>query len=98
MCSLRLVAWRVPLTFRRYKRREEEGIYYWDKEISNKLQRGVIVGDPGFGKSWLLRWEALKFATKALALIEAENDWGDLVIPIRMRLSDLANKLTVENT
>ncbi len=50
----------------------------------------MILGDPGFGKSWLLRYEARRLALAALrALDEDPSNLAGLTLPILARLSDL---------
>jgi HEAT repeat protein len=62
----------------------------WDEKASERFQRAVILGDPGFGKTWLLRSEARRLALKgARDLIERRSGLESVVIPIFMRLSDL---------
>jgi predicted NACHT family NTPase len=51
----------------------------------------VILGDPGFGKTWLLRYEARRLALQAaLALEQRTPRLEELILPIFLRLSDLA--------
>lgn len=69
---------------------EDERIYEWDKEVRPRLKRGIVVGDPGFGKSWLLRWEAINRAEVAIKLLKEDGDMEKLQIPIRLRLFDIA--------
>lgn len=68
-------------------------VFYWDQEVRNKLMRGVVVGDPGFGKSWLLRWEAVRLASEALHQLDNGADPGQLLYPVTMRLYDLSQAL-----
>ena len=54
------------------------------------VRRGVILGDPGFGKSWLLRSEAIHYARRARAEIQAGKT--PTTLPIRITLTDLAHE------
>ena len=46
--------------------RESERPLDWDREVRQRLKRAVILGDPGFGKTWLLKHEALELAKEAI--------------------------------
>ena len=58
-----------------------------------RLRRAIILGDPGFGKSWLLRYEG-----RTLALAEMERlqhgqvETTEILIPVFARLEHLARK------
>jgi hypothetical protein len=72
-------------------KRPEIRILDWDKEVREKLQRGVILGDPGFGKTWLLCYEGRLIAREqAEKLKKREIGLSEVIIPIFIRLSDLA--------
>lgn len=64
------------------------GVVPWST-VRDTLHRAVIVGQPGRGKRWLLRHEALRLAREALA--------GDAAarIPFLVSLVDLSAHLTV---
>ena len=69
--------------------REEIDSCVWNEELACKLRRAVILADPGFGKTWLLRCEARRVALVALELLD--NLGPDAVeIPIYCRLPDIA--------
>lgn len=77
-----------------YSKEDKESIILdWDEEVRRRLKRGVILGDPGFGKSWLLKYEGRK-----LALEEAEKLKGrraevkELTLPFFCRLQELAEE------
>lgn len=57
-------------------------------EVRDGLRRAVIVGQPGSGKSWLLRREAIRLAHQALA---EEN--GSALIPFYIEAAGLAEYL-----
>jgi hypothetical protein len=67
----------------------------WDDGArQERFRQAVILGDPGFGKSWLLRHEAWLLASeclKELAKDRAAELSPDLMLPIRLRLPDLAH-------
>ena len=66
----------------------------WDEgSQQERFRQAVILGDPGFGKSWLLRHEAWLLASaceKKIATDGSDELPDDLTIPIRLRLPDLA--------
>ncbi len=62
----------------------------WD-EAREKFPRAVILGDPGFGKSWLLRYEARQLATAQKTKLENDEiTVADVTLPILTRLTNLA--------
>jgi len=62
----------------------------WDEYAGLRFHRAVILGDPGFGKTWLLRWEARRLAREgAQLLVGRQVSLGDLILPILTRLSEL---------
>lgn len=63
---------------------------FWDEAAAKRFPRAVILGDPGFGKSWLLRREANRLTQKALQMFENQTIQQDqLLMPILVRLSDI---------
>jgi HEAT repeat protein len=70
-------------------------VRYWEAVRGNlhspNQKRAVILGDPGFGKSWLLRHEGIKLALAELERL-GKGDVGTLNvnIPIFVRLSSLS--------
>jgi HEAT repeat protein len=62
----------------------------WDEQAGARFHRAVILGDPGFGKTWLLSWEAGRLAREAARdLAERQVAVDDLGFPIMVRLSEL---------
>ncbi|MCX6911347.1 MAG: NACHT domain-containing protein [Verrucomicrobia bacterium] len=65
----------------------------WDREVRGHVRRGVVVGDPGLGKTWLLKWEAARYAQEAATQLREDGNRDAVVIPIYRRLSDIAEAL-----
>ncbi len=66
----------------------------WSGTIIRENKRTVVLGDPGFGKTWLLRYEARRIALEALQTLEGMESDGSLdriTIPIFLRLPSLAS-------
>jgi hypothetical protein len=62
----------------------------WDEHAGKRFKRAVILGDPGFGKTWLLRYEARRLACEGAQGLRARTlALNDLVLPIWERLSDV---------
>lgn len=71
--------------------REAERPLDWDREVRGRLKRAVILGDPGFGKTWLLKHEALKLAEEGLKKLEHYPlATDDIHLPIFLLLAQLA--------
>jgi hypothetical protein len=63
----------------------------WDREVQGRLKRAVVLGDPGFGKTWLLKQEALQLAERALRKLEEHPlATGEVQLPIFLPLAQLA--------
>jgi hypothetical protein len=70
----------------------------WDEDIvGSGLKRGVILGDPGMGKTWLLHWEARRLAQEALDQLERSARPDEVQIPIRLRLYDVGKIMSEED-
>ena len=61
----------------------------WDQVVSAH-DRLVVLGDPGMGKSWLLRLEAHRLAEAALALLAGPAAVRDAAVPVPVRADVLA--------
>jgi hypothetical protein len=62
----------------------------WDENTGARFRRAVILGDPGFGKTWLLRYETRRLARPgAQQLREHTIDLDTLILPLFARLSDM---------
>lgn len=100
--------WTEPQSadFRRYARRTQEEhneqakrpvVQDWETARGDirqpQLQRAIILGDPGFGKSWLLRYEGYTLAQKERKRLE-EGIVGtaDVIVPVFVRLGRLAQE------
>jgi HEAT repeat protein len=71
--------------------------FNWDEQAGARFQRLVILGNPGSGKSWLLRWEARRLAREAASEIEERrSSLTSIVLPILIRLPNLAIKVLLE--
>jgi hypothetical protein len=44
----------------------------WSEISESGLKRGIVIGDPGMGKSWLLQWQARELAQEALRQLGTE--------------------------
>jgi HEAT repeat protein len=58
-------------------------------EAAAKYRRLVVLGDPGMGKSWLIRTETHRLAREALA--SSQSDLRGGLIPVPMRCDQLAD-------
>jgi HEAT repeat protein len=61
----------------------------WEKAVA-LYPCAVILGDPGFGKSWLLRYEARRLARQALTQLDTGATLDEIQLPILTRLADVA--------
>ena len=62
----------------------------WDEEAGKRFKRAVILADPGFGKTWLLRYEARRLAREeAEHLRQGSKSLSEIILPIFERLSDV---------
>ncbi|WP_147376244.1 tetratricopeptide repeat protein, partial [Micromonospora radicis] len=52
----------------------------------------VVSGDPGFGKSWLLKHHAMRAAQRAVALLDDGRSLDDCTIPVRLTCTTLASE------
>jgi len=75
-------------------KREAERPLDWDREVRRRVKRAIILGDPGFGKTWLLKHEALKLAEKALkTLSDYPFATDEIQLPIFLPLVQLAEEM-----
>jgi HEAT repeat protein/DNA replication protein DnaC len=65
----------------------------WD-EIRYEIRRAVLLGDPGYGKSWLLKYEGRRIIREQLiASSQGILSWDDWVLPIYLYLNTFADEL-----
>lgn len=69
----------------------------WE-EIRDQFHRAIILGDPGFGKSWLLRYEGRRIAAEQLTQLKKQKvNEDEINFPVHMRLSNLAEYIDKNN-
>ena len=59
------------------------------QEIAATKRLLVVLGDPGLGKSWLIRTETHRLCQQALAAVERGDDIGGLADPLPVRCDQL---------
>jgi HEAT repeat protein len=70
----------------------------WDS-LRGVLKRAVILGDPGFGKSWLLQHEGRQVIREQLdKLQKSKHIQDEVILPIHLRLATLAKKFAEDST
>ena len=66
----------------------------WDEQAGKRFRRAVILGDPGFGKTWLLNYEARRIALEGAEQLDKRiTDLDGLVLPLLVRLSGVSQQL-----
>ncbi|WP_414620643.1 HEAT repeat domain-containing protein, partial [Calothrix sp. CCY 0018] len=65
----------------------------WEKAKQNQ-SRIVVLADPGMGKSTLLRTESCTIVEKSYQVLDNQQPVENIVIPLLIRLSTLAEKIT----
>jgi HEAT repeat protein len=71
----------------------EEPVVDW-QHVAESEDRVVVLGDPGMGKSWLIRWETARLARAACAALESGAYAEDIQIPVPIRCDELASSTT----
>ena len=72
---------------------QQDVVIGWD-DIRNKIDRIIVLGDPGFGKSWLLKYEGRYIAQEQMALLkEHKIEINEIQLPLHVRLATLAEAL-----
>lgn len=84
-----------PRADEREERRDQPRVEIldWDAQVHDKVRLGVVVGDPGLGKTWLMKWEAARHAEVARTSLRQTGDLSAVTIPIYRRLADVAAAL-----
>ena len=72
---------------------EHSQLVPWDERAGEKFPRAIILGDPGYGKTWLLRYEARRLARQAADnLRTCAVALEEVVLPIYTPCSDLNDR------
>jgi HEAT repeat protein len=62
----------------------------WDEHVAAQFPRAIVLGDPGLGKTWLLRHEARRLAVNAARLLRSGAGTPEMItLPLPARLSDI---------
>jgi HEAT repeat protein len=67
---------------------EELPVLDW-AEVTSHDDRVVLLGDPGMGKSWLIRWETARLARAALDALRSGADPGEVIVPVPLRCDEI---------
>jgi len=77
-----------------YSASGSSSICNWD-DLRDRIHRGIILGDPGFGKTWLLKHEGVRLAKLASDELRSGSNTSDnVLLPIFMRLGEVAQRLS----
>lgn len=76
--------------------RLDQGDIVSDSPPFGELERGVILGDPGMGKTRLLKGEAKALAERALGDLEDDGQLEKLTVPIYLQLDNVAELIAEE--
>ena len=78
---------------------EKDKAFEWDEKSGNlkENRRLIILGDPGFGKTFLLRSEGLSILREAKQILEISNNIDVMAIPIYVRLADIASYFSMNS-
>ncbi len=71
---------------------EETELLDWEK-LRKQQKRAVILGDPGLGKSWLLKYEGYLTVQEQRAILQREGQ-ERVIVPVYVNLATLAEELT----
>lgn len=71
----------------------EEPVVDWER-VAEREDRVVVLGDPGMGKSWLIRWEAARLARAAGAALGSGARAAGIEVPVPIRCDELAANTT----
>jgi hypothetical protein len=96
--ELMIKAYQYPWPLAEDREREAERALDWDLEGRKRFKRTVILGDPGFGKTWLLKHEAWNLAEHAMVKLKKQLKKypfaeADFQLPIFLPLAQLATQI-----
>lgn len=73
--------------------KKEVRIEEWER-LHGQIHRGIILGDPGFGKSWLLKYEGRRLTREGREGLKAGNlSLDQVILPFHLRLGTLAEAI-----
>lgn len=71
-------------------RAQSEAELDWDDEVADHFTRAIVLGEPGSGKSWLLRYDAWRIAIDGVKhLAERSAALDRIRLPVRVHLAEL---------
>ncbi|WP_263788136.1 HEAT repeat domain-containing protein [Salinibacter grassmerensis] len=76
---------------------DDGGLDPGDIVFKSELERGVVLGNPGMGKTWLLRGEARALAKKERGHLDETPQLDEVRIPIFLELVDVAELVAEES-
>jgi len=66
----------------------------WDDDVADHFTRAIVLGEPGAGKSWLLRYDMWRIAERsATALVQEQTSVEHARLPILVHLAELQRLL-----
>lgn len=71
---------------------DESAVVAWGT-VAERHRYMVVLGQPGYGKTWLLRSEAHRLAMTGQRQLEEGAALAQIAVPLRVRLDELARKL-----
>ena len=81
--------WDEPLVEGSCDRRTAPLKVSWDEHVAAQFPRAIVLGDPGLGKTWLVRHETRRLAVNAARLLRSGAGTPDTItLPLAARLSD----------
>ena len=70
----------------------------WWTAVRDRHPRLVVLGEPGYGKTWLLRHEARRLGVAGIARLDGGEQPEQVHVPVWLRLDELAAILPVDAT
>jgi len=72
---------------------EEPATFTWDERAIHRYPRLTIISDPGYGKTWLLKYEARRWAVRQATELRAQRIGLDsMCLPVFVHLANLAKR------